>query len=150
MSHPFEEWDEAKMTVYFRILAQMIKGYLPPETGFFMVCAPFGAGGVAQFVGNCQREDSIKWMRETLQRMSGRDTVERVVTHDSISVFHFHAAPKWMQDLSRHGGDEDWIAYVPAGYKGDCEPTWLDGLGCCEVSKHVQDDGSIVYIGAHA
>lgn len=43
-----------------------------------------------------------------------------------IIVWEFGSAPKVLQELSRNGGDEDWIALVPPELKGTCI-TWLDG-----------------------
>ena len=69
----------------------------------------------------------------------------------SIRVWPFQEAPKKYQALSNNGGDEDWVAFVPARYKDRYIP-WLascsfDARGEpqeCDVS-----DGT-VYIGSHA
>lgn len=70
-----------------------------------------------------------------------------------IQVWPFYQAPKKYQKLSRHGGDEDWIAFVPAAtYRKIGHPDWMsDGtpFGRCDVSEHGQADG-VVFIGAHA
>lgn len=67
-----------------------------------------------------------------------------------ISVWPFHSAPEAYRELSRHYGDEDWLAFVPAVYEGQFIP-WLETgpFGCCSVSSHPVDGGT-VYIGAHA
>lgn len=69
---------------------------------------------------------------------------------EPIHVWRFHDAPEELQALSPHGGDEDWLALVPAtvtGYIG-----WLDygPFGICEISRHPWTHGATVYIGAHA
>lgn len=71
-----------------------------------------------------------------------------------IQVWRFKQAPQELQDLSHHGGDEDWIAIVPPEYDGDYIG-WLDSggpFGCCDVSEHDHPEwkGYKVYIGAHA
>lgn len=71
-----------------------------------------------------------------------------------IKVWRFDEAPQELQDLSEHGGDEDYLMLVPASWKS----WWPDAnihlagsaFGCCSVSTHKLTDGSIVYIGAHA
>ena len=67
-----------------------------------------------------------------------------------IRVLPFEAAPKALQELSKHGGDEDWLAVVPETLR-DAYIPWLgSNFGCCDVSKHPLPDGSVVYIGTHA
>jgi hypothetical protein len=68
-----------------------------------------------------------------------------------IKVWKFHDAPEELQKLSQHGGDEDWLALVPPALKDEWIP-WLDTgtFGCCSIDKHLQEDGSTVFIGAHA
>ncbi len=71
---------------------------------------------------------------------------------EPIRVWRFADAPQEFQNLSGHGGDEDWIAHVPVNYAQDYIP-WLrkhGDFGCCDVSEHILPDGSIIYIGAHA
>jgi len=67
----------------------------------------------------------------------------------TILVWAFYDAPKELRDLSRHGGDKDWLAFVPEGVE---RPEWIyDGspFGSCNVSTHAVDGGT-VYIGAHS
>lgn len=68
-----------------------------------------------------------------------------------IKIWEFYDAPETFRALSEHGGDEDWLAFVP---EGRCEPYWLEPdsgswFGCCSISRHIVDGGA-VYIGAHA
>ncbi len=74
-----------------------------------------------------------------------------------ISVWRFEHAPAELRDLSPHGGDEDWLAVVPADMlKAEGPDPWINWLepgsrfGCCDVSQEDLPDGSRVYIGAHA
>lgn len=67
-----------------------------------------------------------------------------------ILVWPFYDAPQAYRELSPHGGDEDWVAFVPDSFRGD--PRFLDqgtSFGCCSVSEHPVDGGT-VRIGAHA
>jgi hypothetical protein len=67
-----------------------------------------------------------------------------------IKVWRFHDAPQEYQDLSPHGGDEDWLAVLPKGVE---QPMWAESgtsFGCCDVSVHELPTGETVLIGAHA
>ena len=50
---------------------------LPDGTGFIVLASPFGEGGIAQYVGNGQRSDFIRRMRETADRLAAREDVPR-------------------------------------------------------------------------
>lgn len=75
------------------------------------------------------------------------------MTMKPIQIWPFNQAPKRYQKLSQHGGDEDWIAFIPhATYKKIGQPGWMysgSNFGCCDVSEHVHKDG-MIFIGAHA
>lgn len=68
-----------------------------------------------------------------------------------ICVFKWDHAPQALKDLSRHGGDEDWVAFLPANLSGEDIP-WIrrGGFGSCSVDTIWFEDGSRVCIGAHA
>ena len=67
-----------------------------------------------------------------------------------ILVWRWEDAPQKYRKLSDHGGNEDWLAYVPDVYVKDWIG-WIEGVGfgCCDVSAHTAP-GGIVRIGAHA
>lgn len=67
-----------------------------------------------------------------------------------IRVWRFDRAPARYQALSDHGGDEDWLAFVPYEYYNAYIP-WLESpqFGCCRISEHPVRGGT-VWIGAHA
>jgi phosphoserine aminotransferase len=72
-----------------------------------------------------------------------------------ILVWRFYEAPEEFQALSQHGGDEDWLAHVPARFyakQGNDYIPWLEygSFGVCDISEHRLEDGSRVFIGAHA
>lgn len=71
------------------------------------------------------------------------------MTDKTILVWRFHEAPTELQRLSPHGGDEDWLAWVPDTTKGYIG--WLDygPFGVCDISRHPYR-GGVVYIGAHS
>jgi hypothetical protein len=70
-----------------------------------------------------------------------------------ILIWKFEEAPKIYQRLSNHGGDEDWIAFIPRHIiMRGVTPMFLEegtAFGCCDVEKHKVYDGE-VWIGAHA
>ena len=69
-----------------------------------------------------------------------------------IRVWRFKDAPQIYQDLSQHGGDEDWLAEVPPELDDVWIP-WLESggpFGVSEVSVINLESGYKVYIGAHA
>ena len=68
-----------------------------------------------------------------------------------ITVWRWEDAPEEFKALSTHGGDEDWVAFVPSFLK-DTYIGWMDegsSFGCCSVSEHEVKNG-VVRIGAHA
>lgn len=67
-----------------------------------------------------------------------------------IRVWHFYDAPKEFQELSTNGGDEDWIAHVPAPFVSDYIEWMGRAFGCCTVAEHALADGSVIRIGCHA
>jgi hypothetical protein len=80
---------------------------------------------------------------------------QNISASDPILVWSFDKAPKWIQELSRNGGDEDWVALIPnsLGYKieGDL-PSWLFGkyFAICDAEVHLLDSGDWIVIGSHA
>lgn len=76
------------------------------------------------------------------------------MTTDSkmIKVWRYWDAPAELQALSRHGGDEDWLAVIPAG---EDVPMWMESgerssFAICELQVTELPDGRKVCIGAHA
>lgn len=66
-----------------------------------------------------------------------------------ILVWRWQDAPKEYRELSPHGGDEDWVAFVPASLSDEWIPWIGRDFGCCDISEHDVENGR-VYIGAHA
>jgi hypothetical protein len=58
-------------------IAHTVKSMLPGDTGFILLFTPFGASGIAQYVANGTRPECIAWLRETADRLQGREDVTR-------------------------------------------------------------------------
>jgi len=71
-----------------------------------------------------------------------------------IQIWRFDQAPKELQALSQNGGDEDWIAVIPAKlWEDECKyiPWLREGtFGVCSVDEYKTANGDIVLIGCHA
>ena len=70
---------------------------------------------------------------------------------EPILVWEFRSAPEEFRSLSTNGGDEDWLAVVPASFAGQYIGWLEDGsFGACDVDKYMLPDGRVVYIGSHS
>ena len=83
------------------------------------------------------------------------DSLVVIVNDDSkcIKIWPFDLAPKKLQDLSDHGGDEDWLAFIPYSCydKGEYIGFLDEGgpFGYCRVRTYRVANGE-VRIGAHS
>jgi hypothetical protein len=66
----------------------------------------------------------------------------------SATLWAFSDAPQEYKDISTHGGDEDYVLFVPVGFKGYIDNV-VAAIGVCDTSKH-RVAGGTVYIGSHA
>jgi len=64
------------------------------------------------------------------------------------SLWSFCDAPQEYRDLSGHGGDEDYVLFVPDGFIGYIDNI-VRAIGVCDTSEHPVAGGTI-YIGAHS
>ena len=86
-----------------------------------------------------------------------RRTYEGRPPEGCVLLWQFHAAPADLRHLSDNGGDEDWIAVVPAGFtghlsfldKGSFAANWF-GCASIDAYDHPTIPGAKVYIGSHA
>lgn len=81
-----------------------------------------------------------------------KDPVIYCESKNAILVWEFDKAPQELKDLSRNGGDEDWVVYVPVGAL-ECAwiPAWLEEIDTCKEPQRIQMEcGALVYIGSHA
>lgn len=70
----------------------------------------------------------------------------------AILVWRWRDAPLAARELSRLGGEEDWVAIIPPAAV-DPDPVWMrEGgpFGVCSVERHTLITGHTVAIGAHA
>jgi hypothetical protein len=82
---------------------------------------------------------------------SGRWLGTTFMDNKTIKVWKFEDAPKEYRDLSTNGGDEDWIAFVPAALSEDWIG-WLESgspFGCCCVDEY-KVEGGVIRIGCHS
>lgn len=79
-----------------------------------------------------------KGVRRELQRWQG--------TRHAV-VWFWEDSPLALRRYSGHGGDEDWVALVPAAYG---EPRWVDAMGICDVQEIKLNEDWYLYIGAHS
>ena len=88
-------------------------------------------------------------LSKTIDIIDGmRDTV---LAHDKLTMirlWRFQDAPLRYRELSAHGGDEDWVMYVPDGCNADTYRL-EQAIGICDTSV-IAVAGGMVYIGAHA
>lgn len=73
---------------------------------------------------------------------------------DYVKVYKFQNAPKHYQELSGHGGDEDYIiAMSPESWEDYSTERIVDRLTVCDYEQHeVEEDEQkiLVFITAHA
>jgi hypothetical protein len=67
----------------------------------------------------------------------------------AIIIWRFEDAPEEFKKLSPHGGDEDWVAFVPK-HLVDKHISWMQNESSFgfDVSKHIVEDG-VIKISAH-
>lgn len=70
---------------------------------------------------------------------------------DHIQIWNWEKAPQEFKNLSCNGGDEDWVAFVPAEYRQE-SLIWMEegtAFGCCSVHV-IEVEGGEIHIGCHA
>lgn len=78
--------------------------------------------------------------------MNKQSTVNQVNAHNFCKLWAFYDAPIEYQDLSQHGGDEDWVIFAPTGFEAGY---LVDQLTVCDYQEY-PIYGGILYITAHA
>lgn len=75
-------------------------------------------------------------------------------TPNHIRVWRFEDAPEELKELSKHGGDEDWLALIPPKYANEYIGWMEDGgsFGCLYIGEHEHPElpGYKIRIGAHS
>lgn len=59
-----------------RSLGQAIKEVLPKELAFALLVFPIGEPGIANYISNANREDMIKAIEETVERLKKGQTFD--------------------------------------------------------------------------
>jgi len=84
-----------------------------------------------------------------------QNLLEQLNNDLAILVWRWQDAPQKFKELSGHGGDEDWVAFISQNcweMEGEDLPAWMDegtGFAWHDVSIHHIENG-VVVIGAHA
>lgn len=68
----------------------------------------------------------------------------------TISVWRFEDAPANFAGLSRSGGDEDWVVFIPLAYGPIDYIPWLEHIDTCREPERHEVSGGTVFIGSHA
>lgn len=74
-----EDMTEPELKKIMQEACERLKFTFPKGTGFIILAASFD-GGIAQYASNCERDDAIFWMLETIQRWLKKDYIPRVGT----------------------------------------------------------------------
>lgn len=111
-----------------------------------------------EYLGRWQRalEQEEKENCEEASSMTPSETTKIILnSHElqlkTIFIWKWEDAPEEFKTLSHHGGDEDWVAFIPDSMK-DEYISWMEegtSFGCCDISEH-SVPGGVVRIGAHA
>jgi len=73
-----DDMTEPELRRIMTAVARAVEAQLPRGVGFVVLAADFGADpGTAQYVANASRQDCIRWLRETADRLEARDDVPR-------------------------------------------------------------------------
>ncbi len=75
------EMDEPELKGYFRSLAGLVEGVLPAgpssQGRALFALLVFDDPGLAQYVSNCDRSTMVRALRETADRLEGREDIPR-------------------------------------------------------------------------
>jgi hypothetical protein len=83
MKRLLKDLTEPELRDYFRGLARMIEGALPPGPSskgrclFALIVTDTMEAGIGQYVSNVQRADMIKMLRETADRLEKNEDIPR-------------------------------------------------------------------------
>lgn len=77
------------------------------------------------------------------------EVLKSIQIKQAIIVWPFEDAPEEYRKLSPHGGDEDWVAFVPQ-HLVDKYISWMqnESVFGFDVSEHIVEDG-VVRISSH-
>lgn len=75
--HPFDNMTESELRTYFATIAEVLTRLLPADTGFILLAAPTGTGGISQLVANVPMDVTREWVRETAERFAAGEVLDR-------------------------------------------------------------------------
>lgn len=133
-------------------------------------------GRDTKLLGYQMLHEGFEYMRNH-EYMPTMADIRTLTEKDVVLFWPYDTAPRELQDLSPHGGDEDWIVicspkmeddslvFRECGYMSsdermgdDGEEIWTsrweprngdNSIGSCSTSRH-EYEGLIIFIGAHA
>lgn len=76
MAKLLRDMNEPEMRHYFNLLARATESVLPEDARKFVLLV-FDDPGLCQYVGNVERADVIKAMRETANRLESNEDIPR-------------------------------------------------------------------------
>ena len=77
MSKSLDDMTEPELRDTMNRVAQLVARALPPGSMFLIVASGSYGPGTAQYISNCERAEMIAFMRETADRLEGREDVTR-------------------------------------------------------------------------
>lgn len=88
----------------------------------------------------------------SLANVVGAETLAQwtAISKGAFLLWHFDAAPETLQELSAHGGDEDWLVLIPPSQVGRYFPLFESGSLTDHQTLYSFEDGWRMRIGAHA
>jgi hypothetical protein len=100
---------------------------------------------------SCDCDKILTDVWTTLMTHIGTTPESQDAERPCVRVWRFYDAPDAYRRLSTHGGDEDWVAWVPPSMATIWIP-WLtaDAFVACDVSEYYLPDGAKIVIGSHA
>lgn len=79
--HEKEAQRSAKLRALAKLNEDMLRDIYGVKMGFFLVVSPINRdmikqpSAIADYIGNCRREDGIEWMKETIERFEKREDI---------------------------------------------------------------------------
>lgn len=75
---PIESMTEDRLRQLGHRVGRAVSAVLPAGSVFVVLYTDAGGPGVAQYVGNADRSDMVKFLRETADRLERREVTPRV------------------------------------------------------------------------
>jgi hypothetical protein len=76
MARLLRDMNEPEMRHYFNLVGRATESILPEDARKFVLLV-FDDPGLGQYVGNCERSDIIKALRETADRLEAKEDIPR-------------------------------------------------------------------------